>query len=367
MSKSVCRWGVLGAAVIAKKNWQAIHLSGNGQLAAVACRSPERGRAWVNECQSSCPLPHVPDVCGYEELLARPDIDAVYIPLPTGVRCEWVLKAAAAGKHVMCEKPCGANADEVQQMVEACRQHNVQFMDGVMFMHSQRLRALRDALDDNTNIGKIKRITSQFSFRAGEEFKEQNIRVNSQLEPLGCLGDLGWYTIRFALWAMRYELPTHVTGRLLAQHGRADSPDSVPMEFTGELFFKDGVSASYYTSFLTENQQWANISGSHGFIHVRDFVLPYFGGSASFDVVNSKFDVHGCDFNMHGHTRTVSSPEYSNSYPDAQEVNLFRNFAALVTSGRLDAHWPDIALKTQRVMDACLNSARNGSRDVAIA
>ena len=137
-------------------------------------------------------MPHdpVPEaVGGYAELLARPDIDAVYIPLPTGLRKEWVLAAAAAGKHVLCEKPCGVDANEVREITEACDKAGVQFMDGVMFMHNDRLAALRHELDAGT-IGTIRRIATQFSFLAPDEFFSDNIRLDPGLEPLGSLGDL---------------------------------------------------------------------------------------------------------------------------------------------------------------------------------
>src|SRR6478735_2024713 len=138
MSDRIVRWGVLGAANIAKKNWEAIRHSGNGTLTAVAARDPAKAKAFIAECSSQVPFPQPPRACTYEELLAASDIDAIYIPLPTGIRKEWVIKAAKAGKHVLCEKPCAPTAAEVKEMIDVCRQHNVQFMDGVMFMHSGR-------------------------------------------------------------------------------------------------------------------------------------------------------------------------------------------------------------------------------------
>ncbi len=82
-------------------------------------------------------------VGSYEDLLARKDIDAVYIPLPTALRREWVIKAAEAGKHVLGEKPAALNATEVAEMLAACERNKVQYMDGVMFMHSARLPMVR--------------------------------------------------------------------------------------------------------------------------------------------------------------------------------------------------------------------------------
>src|SRR5688572_18063309 len=80
----VCRWGILGAANIARKNWKAIRMAENATLTAVASREPARAKAWLDANQSECPFPTAPAACGYDDLLARPDVDAVYVPLPTG-------------------------------------------------------------------------------------------------------------------------------------------------------------------------------------------------------------------------------------------------------------------------------------------
>ncbi len=219
MAQPLCRWGILGTATIARKNWQALRYAGNAALVAAASRDRARAQRFIDECQANAPLVPAPVACGsYEELLGRKDVDAVYIPLPTAVRKEWVLRAAAAGKHVLCEKPCGVTSADVRAMLDACRENRVQFMDGVMFMHSQRLTLLRQVLDDQQTVGAVRRISSQFSFKATGDFLTQNIRASSEIEPLGCLGDLGWYNIRFSLWVLNEQLPEHVTGRILQKH-----------------------------------------------------------------------------------------------------------------------------------------------------
>ena len=357
----LCRWGILGTAGIARKNWQAIRLAGNAAVTAVASRSLDRSRQFVAEGQAACAMPNVPAALGsYDELLARKDVDAVYLPLPTGVRKEWVVKAAEAGKHVLVEKPVGVTAADVRDMLAACERHRVQLMDGVMFMHSRRLAALRKTLDDGESVGRIRRIVAQFGFDAEEGFVAENIRADSRLEPHGCLGDLGWYTIRFALWVMKFERPTEVTARRLAEAGGPGSPEKVPFEMSGEMLFPGGVSASFYCSFRTANEQWATVSGTKGLVHVPDFVLPFFGDEVRFEVTNSLFEVAGCDFDMQRRSRPVVVPEYSNSHPTAQEARLFRAFSELVTSGRLEPRWGEMALETQLVMDACVRSAREG-------
>ena len=151
---TTCRWGILGTANIARKNWRAIRNAGNSTLTAVASRDRAKAQKFIDECQADVPFTTAPAACGgYDELLARKDVDAVYIPLPTGIRREWVVKAAKAGKHVLCEKPCGVNAADVMAMLDACKENKVQFMDGVMFMHSARLPLLRKVLDDGESVG----------------------------------------------------------------------------------------------------------------------------------------------------------------------------------------------------------------------
>jgi predicted dehydrogenase len=363
---SECRWGILGAANIARKNWKAMRLAGNTRLVAVASRDVARAKTFIEECQADVSFPTVPVASGsYDELLRRSDIDAVYIPLPTGVRREWVIKAAEAGKHILCEKPCGLTAADVRAMLDACKVHKVQFMDGVMFMHSARLPQLRKVLDDGHSVGTLQRIVSQFSFAAPDEFMRSNIRVSNDLEPLGCLGDLGWYNLRFALWAMNYRLPERVSGRILSEYGTGKTP--VPMEFSAELFFSGGVSAAFYCAFRTVNQQWAHISGTKGAITVPDFVLPFYGSESAFELNQPHFEVRGCSFHMESHPRRFAVREYSEGEPAAQEVNMIRTFTETAISGKLNPTWGEIALKTQLVMDACLESARTGGNVIAVS
>jgi predicted dehydrogenase len=349
------RWGILSTANIGKQNWKAIHLSGNSVVAAVASRDLGRSRQFIEHNQAEARFETAPEAFGsYEAMLASDSIDAVYIPLPTGLRKDWVLRAAAVRKHVLCEKPCGASLSDVQAMTDACRRQGVQFMDGVMFMHNPRLNRLREAIDDADAFGKIKRMTSSFSFAMDKTVYDSNVRMNGSLEPAGCLGDLGWYCIRFFLWAMRWKLPVEVTGRILSQRGSRSSPVSAPTEFSGELLFADGVSAAFYCSFLAQYQQWANLGGTKGWIHLPDFVHPRSDHEPSFEINQTEVPVKVCDW----------AGAYDDNRAGAQDVRMIRNFVDQVCSGRLNEEWPIIALKTQQVLDACLHSAQAKSRPV---
>lgn len=366
MSDRICRWGIMGTAGIARKNWHSILNAGNAQLVAVASRDQQRSLKFIDECQAQIPHPEPPAALGsYAAMLERDDIDAVYIPLPTGVRKEWVIRSAEAGKHVLAEKPCGLSVEDVQAMVDACHANQVQYMDGVMFMHNDRLAQMRRSLDAG-DIGKLRRISTNFSFLAPEEFLADNIRVKSNLEPLGCLGDLGWYTARVVLWAMNYELPERVCGRLLSYTHAEGSENPTPTEFSAELFFKDGVSANFYCAFVAQHQQWVRFSGTKGYMAVEDFVLPRFGNELEFTVCNNAFTLDNCVFTMEEYATRHGVAEFANNHPTAQETKLFRNFSDIVLSGELDSTWGDMAVKTQRVVDACYASACSDGRMISL-
>lgn len=379
-NNKTCRWGILGTAGIARKNWLAMRLSGNSQVVAVASRNQASAQRFIDECSAQVPQAASPEALGsYQTLLDRDDIDAVYIPLPTALRHTWVTRAAEAGKHVIGEKPAAINAQHVEQMLAACQQHNVQYMDGVMFMHSQRLPLVRSLLDNSPSgaadakcigeqcIGELRRMSAQFSFAADESFRQSNIRTDSELEPYGCLGDLGWYCIRYFLWVMQGQMPIEVRARTLTQLQGLNSPQSVPGELSGELLFADGVTASFYNSFLTENQQWFHASGTKGYLRVDDFVLPYHGPEVAVLTGQDVFAVDNCSFHMQHHLRRHAINEVDAGHASSQEVRMFRHFSDLVLSGQREAAWPNWTLQTQRVLDACFQSAQQDGAPVRLA
>ena len=366
MNPSVCRWGILSAAAIARKNWRALALNQHCRLVAVGARQKKSAIEFIEACQAHTPMAVQPEaVEGYEALLHRQDIDAVYIPLPTAVRGDWIRRALEAGKHVLAEKPAALNASELQSLLQLAGERGRQYMDGVMFMHSHRLAKLRAVIDDGAELGGLKRMAAHFSFRGDEEFAKSNIRAMSHFEPHGCLGDLGWYCLRAILWAKHYQLPQWVTGRVLATMQGNGSPETVPAEFSGEMWFADGFSASFYCSFLTENQQWFHLSGEKGQLTVKDFVLPHYGCATSYELARPVFRVDGCDFHMQEQAVKHQVAEYSEGHWGAQEVEMFRHFSELVSHQRLEPKWGEITLATQRLMDAVYRSAMNHSQPLA--
>jgi len=351
------RIGILGAANIARKNWRAIYDSGNCIVSALASRDLSKASQFIDECQEKNWFESKPIAYGtYEELIHSKEVDAIYFPLPTGMRHEWVVKAARAGKHVVCEKPCASNLHELVEMTEECRRNGVQFMDGVMFMHNPRLDRMRQVLDDGVSVGEIRRIESVFTFMAPETFFDHNIRANSSLEPAGCLGDLAWYCIRFGLWAMKWKLPNEVRGNMLSSPLDVASGKPVPSVFSGELMFDGMTSLGFYSSFLTNYQNWCQVMGSKGYLRVDGFVHARSIHEPSFEVNQVEERVKICD---------CTGP-HDDSMRMAPDTRMFRNFANQTVTGKLNEDWPMWALKTQQVVDACFQSGIEQGRAVKI-
>ena len=362
MSKQTCRWGILSTADIAKKNWQAIWNAENATLAGVASRDKSRASAFIESCQSQRMFDPPPQAFGsYDALIESNDVDAVYVPIPTGLRKEWAIKAARNGKHVLLEKPCSPCAGDLAEIIAACQENHVHFMDGVMLMHGPRIPEMRKLLDDGETVGEIRRICAAVSFQGGDDFVADNIRGKKDLEPQGCLGDLGWYTIRIILWAMNWQMPHSLSARF----HRTSSPDkttAVPLEVSAELYFDDGVTASFYNSFVTHMQQWFVIAGTKGYLRSDDYMLPRVSYEQSFETVKAEFVKFGLDMMMEHYTQRHAFPEYGSGQRNAQETNLIRNFSANVLNGNLETRWADYSLKTQTVLDACMASgAADGS------
>lgn len=345
------RWGFLSTARIGRKYWEAMLRSGNNVVTAVASRDVTRAQQFIDDNQRAAPMPSAPRAFGsYEELLTCADIDAVYLPVPTGLRAEWVLNAARAGKHVLAEKPAACSADQLAEELAVCREHGVQFMDGVMFMHHPRLAHLGELLHTHQALGELRRVDSAFTFAGGDDFTARNIRAQAALEPHGCLGDLGWYCLRLSLWAMNWQMPVRARGVIHTSHGGASVHDGVPMEFSGEIEYANGASCGFFCSFRSPTQQWAHVSGTKGLLRLDDFVHATLDDTA-------RYFLNG------GEVRSPVDPALE---PAAHDVMMVRRFARQVAAGRLNEDWPRWSLLTQLALDACYASARRQGAPVEI-
>ena len=205
----VINWGVLGAARFALTTMApAIHAARDARLAALATASPEKADAF---------RAFAPDIRvhgGYDALLADPDIDAVYIPLPNHLHAPWTLKALAAGKAVLCEKPVGMDVAEIDALIAARDGAGLLAAEGFMIPHHPQWPRVRALIADGA-LGEIVHVGATFSFDNRDE--PQNIR-NRRETGGGGLRDIGVYTIGGPRYALGHE-PAGWTARIVRENG----------------------------------------------------------------------------------------------------------------------------------------------------
>jgi predicted dehydrogenase len=187
------RWGILGAAKIARE-WlcPAMHMSTRGVVAAVASRDPARA------AEMAAPY-GARTIDGYEALLADPQVDAIYVPLPNGDHVEWTARCLEAGKHVLCEKPIALEAAEIDRLIGLRDRTGLVAAEAFMVTHHPQWLRARALLADGA-IGRLRHVQGAFSF-----FNDDpgNIRNQAALGG-GALRDIGVYpcvSTRFATGA----------------------------------------------------------------------------------------------------------------------------------------------------------------------
>lgn len=334
------RWGIIGTANIAEKVCVAIKEASNASVWAVASREKAKAETFIG---SNCP--GATAYGSYEELLDDEKVQAVYIPLPTGMRTEWVLKAAAKKKHVLCEKPIAPNARDAARIIDACQAAGVQFMDNTMMMHGERWESMQKVLDDHEFFGKVCHVASCFTIPFGLQDDWENIRVKRSLEPLGALGDLGWYCARFTSFAFGYEDPEAVSCHFLAE-----TSEGVPTTAVATLKYSGGRTATFDCSFRAGYRQWAEITTEKCTLNVEDFVIP------KADVCSYKI----CKGNIAEKALTfpndvVRTEEFKGT---PQHTRLIEKMSSIVVSGELEEIWPKVSKQTQLLLGALVSSAR---------
>ncbi|EBA12909.1 Gfo/Idh/MocA family protein [Roseobacter sp. CCS2] len=194
------RWGILGAANFAQKHMgPAIHAAKGAELAALATSSADKAAGF----QAFAPGLRIHD--SYDALLADANIDAIYIPLPNHLHVEWSLKALAAGKHVLCEKPMTLQADEFDQLITARDQSGKLAAEAYMIVHHPQFIRARELVQGGA-IGDLVHVDATFSFFNDDA---TNIRNKPELGG-GGLRDIGVYTFgaaRFVTGQEPYTVP----------------------------------------------------------------------------------------------------------------------------------------------------------------
>jgi len=246
-------WGILGTGKIGVK--QVIPAMQQGEycvMAAIASRKMEKAQAAAK--QLGIPKPYG----SYEALLADPDIDAVYIPLPNHLHISWSIKALEAGKHVLCEKPLGLTAAEARQLKEEARKRpGMKVMEAFMYRHHpQWQRALELVAEDN--IGALQTIQSFFSYHNTDPGNIRNMAGTGG----GGLMDIGCYCISLSRFLFGTE-PQRVCGVMDYDPGfKTDRLTS------GILVFGEGTSTFTCSTQLAAYQR-VHIFGTEGRLEIE--------------------------------------------------------------------------------------------------
>jgi len=317
------RWGILGAASIAiRRVIPAIARSHSGAPHAVASREEGRarevaGRFGMRRAYGS-----------YEALLADPEVDAVYIPLPNSLHRPWTERAAAAGKHVLCEKPLGVTAADAAAMVEACARARVVLMEAFMYRFHPQIGRL-GALVRSGAIGDPWLVRAAFTFGVGAG---PNIRLEQALGGGGLL-DVGCYCVNISRL---------ILGEPRAAFAAAEYEHDVDVRLAGALLFAGYRMALVDCGLRAPYRQECEVVGSEGSILLCRPFQP---------------EEDPAELIMRG---ARGKPEERIALPGANQYVLMIDHFAAVVAGEPARHPPQDAIANMRVLDALARAARRG-------
>ena len=250
---SVVRWGILSTADIGMvKVTPAIQRAGNCEVVAIASRDLERATA------AAAQLGIATAYGSYEELLAADDVDAIYIPLPNDLHAEWTMKAAQAGKHILCEKPLGMTSAEARQMAQACENAGVKLAEAFMYRHHPSWVEARRLLASGA-IGDLVAVQSWFSY-----FNDDPVNIRNRMENGGgAIMDIGCYNINLSRMLFGAE-PIRVEAAV-----RRDPVMGIDTLSSAVLGFAGGGQATFTCSTRSEGYQRVHIVGTGGRIEIE--------------------------------------------------------------------------------------------------
>ncbi len=250
MATAPLRWGLLSTARINRKLIPAIRQAGRAALLAVASRDPDQARAYAAEWE--IPRAHA----SYQALLDDPDVDVVYIPLPNSLHAEWAVRAARAGKHVLCEKPLALSVAECQAIAAAAAAAGVVVMEAFMYLYHPLLRRARELVREGA-VGEVTLVRGEFSFVLD---RPADVRWQPALGG-GALWDIGCYPVSFVHW---------LAGPPQEAFGWQERADTgVDHTFAGLLRCPDGVLGTVACSFRLPYHTQAEVRGTAGTLVVE--------------------------------------------------------------------------------------------------
>ena len=256
MTNKTLNWGLLSTARINRSLIPPLRVSKRNQLLAVGSRSQETAEAYAREWK-------IPRAHGsYESLLADPEIDVIYNPLPNHLHAEWTIKAVEAGKHVLCEKPLALSVEEVDAIQSAARKHGRVVAEAFMYRHHPQTFQVQELVQSGT-LGTLKLIRGTFRYVLSGG---ANVRLNPEWGG-GSIWDVGCYPISYARTVVG-EAPLEVFGwQVTGQTG-------IDETFVGQMRFDNDTLAQFDSSFAIPFHVFMEIIGSEGRLNIPNPFKP---------------------------------------------------------------------------------------------
>ncbi len=249
-------WGLLSTARINRALIKPLRASKRTRLLGVASRSLTSAQAYAREWG-------IPKAYGsYEELLADPDIEVIYNPLPNHLHAEWTIKALYAGKHVLCEKPLALKIEEVDAIIAAAKETGNIATEAFMYRHHPQTIKVKE-LVVNGAIGRVQLIKGAFTFDLS---REGDIRLVKEYGG-GSLWDVGCYPISYARTILGEE-PIEVFGWQVTGPGGCDE------SFYGQMRFRSGVHMQFDSGFRSSLRSYIEIVGTEAVLNIPDPFKP---------------------------------------------------------------------------------------------
>lgn len=335
-------FGVVGTGFIAGIVANAIVAAKGAKLSAVSSRKLANAEAFVADRAGATAVE------GVDTLLARADVDAVYVATPTSTKEAIALAAIDAGKHVLVDKPL-LDAASVTRMIEAASAKGVLFMDATHFVHHPRTDAIQVAT--SAKIGTPKSLHTTFYFPFDDR---ENIRFDLTQEPMGAVGDMAWYSMRAIVEYLR---PVGDLTKVAVVPEFDDATGAV-IRVSGLVGFESGESATFDVGYTAGTAIMdLSLLGTNGMITLDDFVLDW---TNSFAFQNADIPT--------GYThRTGMADRAAFSFVDipsdaAQDALMVQHFAEIVAGGDADefAASAKASATTQAYLDKVWAACQSG-------
>jgi predicted dehydrogenase len=324
LSIRTLRWGFVGTGSIAGWMAAAIKDADGAKLAAVSSRRMDSAREFADTHK----IENAFD--SWAEMIASDYVDAIYVATPTSVREEICTAAAQHGKHVLGEKPF-ASLPSLQRITAACRENGVGFMDATHFVHLPRTADIKATMQDT--VGWPWSLDTAFQFEMADT---GNIRYNPKLEPLGAIGDAGWYNMRAAVEYLSQNIEIQSVDAYL----RRDKETGAAIAGSGVIRFDDESTTTWNCGFDSGGVNMdLRISGANGVIRLDDFLSTGPNGI-------SEFTLHKGGFSNGSVEVVKSSPS------KAGPTLMFEDYVAMLQDKQKFEQSVRSSERTQYLLDA---------------